>query len=192
MPSFPSKNDLRTVALARRNALTVEQRGAASLAVAMRGLPVALKRGAIVAGYSPIHSELDPTPLMKKLGAGGAQLALPVIVARDQPLLFRAWNPGDTLSRGQLGILEPSAGAPELQPEILLVPLAAFDRKGHRIGYGAGHYDRTFARLRAVKQVIAIGIAFAVQEIEIVPALPHDVGLDYVLTEDRTYDFRSL
>jgi 5-formyltetrahydrofolate cyclo-ligase len=187
-----SKNDLRTAALARRNALTLEQRGAAAQMIASREFPISIWSGAVVAGYSPIRSELDPTPLMEKLGTGGAQLALPVIVARDQPLLFRAWNSGDALAHDQLGILEPSASAPELQPDIVLVPLAAFDGKGHRIGYGAGHYDRTFARLRAVKRIIAIGLAFAVQEIEIVPALPHDVGLDYVLTEDRTYDFRSL
>jgi 5-formyltetrahydrofolate cyclo-ligase len=120
------------------------------------------------------------------------RLALPVIAARDSPLGFRLWAPGDKLLRGPLGILEPSPDAAEIVPDIVLVPLAAFDRSGHRIGYGAGHYDRTLARLRDSKKIIAIGLAFAVQEIETIPALPHDVALDYVLTETQLFDFRSL
>jgi len=92
----------------------------------------------------------------------------------------------------RFGILEPSPDAAEIVPDIVLVPLAAFDRLGHRIGYGAGHYDRTLARLRDSKKIIAIGLAFAVQEIETIPALPHDVALDYVLTETQLLDFRSL
>ena len=92
---------------------------------------------------------------------------------------------------GPLGILEPSPAAAELIPDIMLVPLAAFDRAGHRIGYGAGHYDYTLAHLRKVKAIAAVGIAFAVQEIKAVPALPHDVALDYVLTEKKMFDFRS-
>jgi 5-formyltetrahydrofolate cyclo-ligase len=92
---------------------------------------------------------------------------------------------------GGLGILEPSPAAAELIPDVMLVPLAAFDRLGHRIGYGAGHYDYTFAHLRRSKPVMGVGVAFAAQEIEAVPALAHDVALDYVLTETRTFDFRS-
>jgi 5-formyltetrahydrofolate cyclo-ligase len=93
---------------------------------------------------------------------------------------------------GALGILEPSPAAAEMIPDIMLVPLAAFDRAGHRIGYGAGHYDHTLAHLRKVKPIAAVGVAFAVQEIEAVPALPHDVALDYVLTETQLFDFRSV
>jgi len=95
------------------------------------------------------------------------------------------------LMMGPLGIPEPSPAAAELVPDVMLVPLAAFDRLGHRIGYGAGHYDYTFAHLRKSKAVTGIGVAFAVQEIEAVPALSHDVALDYVLTEHETFDFRS-
>ena len=120
--------------------------------MAARGLPFEIAPGAVVAGYSPIRSEIDPLPLMRRLAAQGAQLALPVIVARDQPLMFRVWAPGNALRRGPLGILEPPFEAGEIIPDILLVPLAAFDRAGHRIGYGAGHYDRTLAQLRAVKK----------------------------------------
>jgi len=92
---------------------------------------------------------------------------------------------------GPLGIPEPSPAAVEIVPDIMLVPLAAFDRLGHRIGYGAGHYDYTFAHLRKAKPVIGIGLAFAAQEIKAIPALSHDVALDYVLTERKTFDFRS-
>jgi 5-formyltetrahydrofolate cyclo-ligase len=120
------------------------------------------------------------------------QLALPVIAARDAPLTFRAWSPGDELQRGPLGIPEPPSAATEIIPDVVLVPLAAFDRSGHRIGYGAGHYDRTLAQLRKSRAIIAIGLAFAAQEVEAVPALQHDVTLDYVLSDTQVFDFRSL
>jgi 5-formyltetrahydrofolate cyclo-ligase len=192
LPTEPfSKTDLRAAAIARRAALSVEQRAAAAITLATRGLPVDIAPGAIVSGYWPIRAELDPLPLMRRLAADGAQLALPVIVARDQPLIFRAWTTDAQLLRGQLGIMEPSPDSAVVLPDIVLVPLAAFDCLGHRIGYGAGHYDRTFEQLRAAKSIIAIGLALDVQEIDAVPALAHDARLDYVLTETRTLDFRS-
>jgi 5-formyltetrahydrofolate cyclo-ligase len=191
MYSTPSKGDLRTAALARRDALGDEHRNAAAQAIAARRLPVEIKPGIIVAGYSPIRSEIDPVALMRALAARGARLALPAVMACGKSLAFRAWSPGDRLMLGPLGILEPSPAAAELSPDVMLVPLAAFDRAGHRIGYGAGHYDVTLAHLRKVKVITAIGIAFAVQEIKAVPMQPHDVALDYVLTEKRTFDFRS-
>jgi 5-formyltetrahydrofolate cyclo-ligase len=159
---------------------------------ATRGLPFEIVRGMIVSGYSPIRSEIDPVPLMRTLAAGGARLALPAVMARGKSLAFRAWSPNDRLMLGPLGILEPSPAAAEIIPDIMLVPLAAFDRLGHRIGYGAGHYDHTLAHLRKIKPVTAIGLAFAAQEIKAVPALQHDVALDYVLTETQMFDFRSL
>jgi 5-formyltetrahydrofolate cyclo-ligase len=192
IPTSRSKSDLRTATLAARDALSGDHRAAAAHAIAVRGLPVETPCGTVIAGYSPIRSEIDPTPLMRTLAAQGAELALPVIAARDSPLGFRRWTPGDRLQHGPLGILEPSPDAAEIMPDLVLVPLAAFDRSGHRIGYGAGYYDRTLAVLRELKPVTAIGVAFAVQEIDIVPVLPHDVALDYVLTETRTFDFRSL
>jgi len=191
MPAGPSKSDLRTAALAARDALSSDQRAAAAVAVAARGLPVAIAPGAIVSAYSPIRSEIDPAPLMRALASQGAWLALPAVLARGKALAFRAWSPGDRLMLGPLGILEPSPAAAEVIPDILLVPLAAFDRLGHRIGYGAGHYDFTLAHLRKVKPITAIGLAFAAQEIDAVPALQHDERLDYVLTETRCFDFRS-
>jgi 5-formyltetrahydrofolate cyclo-ligase len=187
-----SKGDLRTAALAKRDALSSEQRAAAAEALAQRGLPFEITPRAIVSGYSPIRSEIDPVPLMRTLVTQAARLALPAVMARGKSLAFRAWSPNDRLMLGPLGILEPSPAAAELIPDIMLVPLAAFDRFGHRIGYGAGHYDYTLAHLRKVKAITAIGLAFAAQEIEAIPALSHDVALDYVLTETQIFDFRSL
>ena len=187
----PTKAELRAKALARREALTDKQRTKSAQALAKRGLPVEIVTGMVVSGYSPIRNEIDPAPLLLRRAEQGARLALPVVNARGKSLTFRAWSPSDRLMLGPLGIPEPSPAAAELIPDIMLVPLAAFDRLGHRIGYGAGHYDYTFAHLRKSKAVTGIGVAFAVQEIEAVPALSHDVALDFVLTDKETFDFRS-
>jgi 5-formyltetrahydrofolate cyclo-ligase len=186
------KNELRVAALARRDALSVQERAGAALAIVARIPSLDVTPSTIVAGYAPIRSEIDPVQLMQAFAARGATLAMPVISARNVSLVFRRWTPGDALVRGAFGISEPSATASEVVPDIVLVPLAAFDRAGHRIGYGAGYYDRTLAGLRRQKTIIAIGLAFAVQEIPQVPALSHDVRLDYVLTEADLFDFRSL
>jgi 5-formyltetrahydrofolate cyclo-ligase len=191
MTATLSKADLRAAALAKRDALSEEQRAAAAQGLAKRGLPVAITPGMVVSAYSPIRNEIDPVPLMRKLAEQGAKLALPAVLARGKSLAFRAWSPDDRLMLGPLGIPEPSPAAAEMIPDVMLIPLAAFDRQGHRIGYGAGHYDYTLAHLRKVKAIAAVGIAFAVQEIKAVPALPHDVALDYVLTEKKMFDFRS-
>ena len=192
MSALPSKGDLRKSALDARDAMEETARAAAGEKVATRGLPFEMAPGAIVSGYSPIRSELDPVPLMQKLAGQGAKLALPAVLARGKSLMFRAWSPGDRLTMGPLGILEPSPAMAELIPDIMLVPLAAFDCLGHRIGYGAGHYDFTLAHLRKLKPIIAIGLGFAAQEIKIVPALAHDVALDYVLTEKKAFVIRSV
>jgi len=191
LPTERSKADLRSAALAKRDALSDKQRAAAAKALAGRGLPIQIAQGIVVAGYSPIRNEIDPFPLMRTLAAQGARLALPAVMARGKSLAFRAWSVDDRLTQGPLGILEPSPAAAEVIPDIVLLPLAAFDRAGHRVGYGAGHYDFTLAHLRKLKPVAAIGLAFALQEIELVPALSHDVALDYVLTETKVFDFRS-
>jgi len=186
-----AKAELRVRALAKRDALSEKKRASAAATLARRGLPFELAPGSVVSAYSPIRSEIDPTPLMVKLASEGARLALPCVTARGQSLIFRRWSPQDRLMLGPLGIPEPSPAAVEVIPDIMLVPLAAFDRVGHRIGYGAGHYDVTFAHLRKAKHVIGVGLAFAVQEIKAIPALSHDVALDYVLTETDVFDFRS-
>jgi len=186
-----AKAALRVRALAKRDALSEKKRVSAAAKLAQRGLPFKFAPGTIVSGYSPIRNEIDPTPLMMTLAGDGARLALPCVTARGQALIFRRWSPQDRLMLGPLGIPEPSPAEAEVIPDIMLVPLAAFDRAGHRIGYGAGHYDFTFAQLRKAKHVVGVGLAFAVQEIEAIPALSHDVALDYVLTETDVFDFRS-
>jgi 5-formyltetrahydrofolate cyclo-ligase len=187
----PPKDELRAAALGRRDALSVEQRAGAAVAIAARMPPLVMTSSTVVAGYAPIRSEIDPVPLMQRFAARGAVLAMPAISRPDAALAFRVWKPGEALVRGALGTYEPPAHVVEVVPDIMLVPLAAFDRAGHRIGYGAGYYDRTLEALRRHKTVTAIGLAFSVQEISRVPALSHDVRLDYVLTETNVFGFGS-
>jgi len=189
--SSATKDQLRTAALSKRDALSVEQRVAAADALFKIPLHLEISPGTIVAGYSPINSEIDPFPLMRALEGKGAELALPVIVKRDHALIFRSWSPIEGLVRGAYGIFQPSSDSPDVDPDIVLVPLAAFDRAGHRIGYGRGYYDRTLKPLRAMKRITVIGIGFAVQEIDTVPAANHDEQLDCVLTERELIDLRS-
>jgi 5-formyltetrahydrofolate cyclo-ligase len=185
------KELLRNEALARRDALPATQRQAAAEIIAARQFPVAIPRGAVVSGFMPMKSEINPLPLLKRLAAEGAKLALPVVAGRGKPLIMRAWEFGGPLEAGVWGIRQPKADAPEIDPDILIVPLAAFDRAGHRIGYGAGYYDMTVTRLRGIKSVVVIGIGFAVQEIPRVPATERDARLDLVLTEREIFDFRK-
>jgi len=185
------KSELRREAFARRDALPAAERAAAAQTIAERQFPVPVPQDAVVSGYSPMKSEFNPVPLMRKLADAGARLALPVVAGRGKPLTMRAWAFGEELASGVWGIREPKADAPEVFPDILLVPLAAFDRSGHRIGYGAGYYDMTIARLRAMKPVTAIGVAFAAQEIDKVPATAFDARLDLVLTEREVIDLRE-
>jgi 5-formyltetrahydrofolate cyclo-ligase len=185
------KAELRRKGLARRDALPAEIRKAAAEAIAARPFPLAIASGMILSGFMPLKSEINPLPLMRKLVDDGARLALPVVAGRGQPLIMRSWQWGEPLVPGVWGISEPPPTAPELQPDILLVPLLAFDRNGHRIGYGAGYYDLTIAQLRAKKPIAAVGIAFAAQEIESVPRTAFDARLDLVLTENETIDLRN-
>jgi 5-formyltetrahydrofolate cyclo-ligase len=187
----PSKAELRNAALAKRDAMPAAERQAGAEAIAARGFPVAVGAGTIVSGFSPMKTEINPLPLMRKLAARGVTLALPCIAGRGKPLVMRAWAFGDAFKAGQWGIREPLPEAPEVAPDVLIVPLAAFDRAGHRIGYGAGYYDMTINALRAKKKVVAVGIAFAVQEIERVPATERDARLDLLLTEREAIDFRT-
>jgi 5-formyltetrahydrofolate cyclo-ligase len=185
------KSIIRKDALLRRDALPAAERAKAAEAIAARAFPLAIEPGQIVSGFSPLKTEINPIPLMRKLADAGAQLALPVVAGKGQPLIMRAWRFGEPLDSGVWGIREPKADAPEVAPDILLVPLLAFDRDGHRIGYGAGYYDMTIGKLRAIKPVIAVGIAYAAQEIASVPVTPRDARLDLVLTEREIIDLRG-
>jgi 5-formyltetrahydrofolate cyclo-ligase len=193
MPNSSSatpKAELRRQALARRDALPAAEHAQAAETIAARAFPVAIAPGAIVAGFMPMKSEINPLPLMRKLAAAGARLALPVVAGQGKPLIMRAWAFGEPLVAGVWGIREPAPLAPAVAPDILIVPLLAFDRAGQRIGYGAGYYDLTIAALRARQAVVAIGLAFAAQEIAAVPATPRDAPLDLVLTEREVIDLR--
>jgi 5-formyltetrahydrofolate cyclo-ligase len=185
------KATLRREALARRDALPAAERQAAANTIASRPFPVSVKPGVVVSGFSPLKSEINPLPLMRKLADAGARLALPVVAGRGQPLVMRSYAFGQPLNEGVWGIREPKPDAPEVDPDILIVPLAAFDRNGHRIGYGAGYYDMTINRLRSLKPVVAVGIGYAAQEIAEVPRTPRDARLDLVLTERDVIDFRK-
>jgi 5-formyltetrahydrofolate cyclo-ligase len=185
------KSQIRRDAVARRDALPAAERAAAAANIAARPLPVAVPAGAIVSGFSPLNSEINPVPLMRAFATAGARLALPVVAGKGKPLTMRSWNFGEPLVSGVWGIREPPPDAPEVFPDILIVPLLAFDRTGHRIGYGAGYYDMTIARLRAMKPVTAIGIGYAAQELEEIPTTPRDAALDLVLTERETIELRK-
>jgi 5-formyltetrahydrofolate cyclo-ligase len=185
------KSELRKAVIARRDALPAAERQAAAEAIAARPFPVAIKPGAVVSGFSPLRTEINTLPLLRRLEAAGVKLALPVVVGRGKPLVMRSYAFGDPLDAGVWGIREPRAEAPQVDPDILIVPLAAFDRSGNRIGHGAGYYDMTINRLRSLKPVIAIGIAYAVQEVAEVPVTPRDARLDLVLTERDVIDFHK-
>ena len=185
------KIGLRKAALARRDALGADVRAAAAQAIAARPFPMPVPPGAIVSGFMPLKSEINPLPLMRTLADAGAKLALPVVAGKGRPLIMRAFTFRDVLASGVWGIREPKPEAPEVFPDILLVPLLAFDRSGHRIGYGAGYYDMTITALRARKSVAAVGIAFAAQEVAQVPSTPRDARLDLVLTEREVIDCRG-
>ena len=185
------KARIRQEVLALRDALPPAVRAVAAQSIAARPFPIRIEPGVVVSGFSPMKTEINPVPLMRKFAENGARLALPVIAGRGKPLIMRAWNFGDPLVSGQWGIREPAGEAPEVAPDILLVPLAAFDRTGHRIGYGAGYFDMTINALRSKKPVTAVGIAFAAQEIPSVPITERDARLDLVLTEREIIDFRA-
>ncbi|MCJ2104816.1 5-formyltetrahydrofolate cyclo-ligase [Methylobacterium sp. E-041] len=176
------KAALRSDALARRDALDPETRRAGSLAIAEHALTVAgLAEATLVGAFWPIRSEADPRPLIECLFARGQRVALPKVT--PDGLVFREWRAGETLVAGRFGLSEPRDDLPALDPTALIVPLAAFDRRGQRIGYGRGYYDQAISRLSRSGPVLTIGIAFSVQEIQRVPAEPHDRPLDHLVTE---------
>lgn len=178
------KAALRASALAARAALSDEARAAAALAIAEEGAElVAREKPSRVSLFISVRGEIDLGPLAEKLSLAGVPLCLPVIVAKGEPLIFRAWAPGEPLEDKRFGLREPPVSAEEVTPDLLFVPLAAFDATGARIGYGGGFYDRTLEKLRQAGSALAIGLAFSAQALETVPVEPHDQPLDGVLTE---------
>lgn len=183
------KLQLRREALARRDRLEIDDRLEWDQAICERALALPMLAGTTgpVAGYWPIRSEADPRPVLEALCARGVPTCLPVSGANG--LLFRAWTPWEPLMPAGYGTLAPPGSSAVLRPCVLLMPLAAFDRAGHRIGYGKGHYDRALAALAGDGGTtpITIGLAYAVQEVASVPAGLHDWRLDAIVTPDATF-----
>jgi len=148
--------------------------------------------GSVVAGYVARGDEADPAPLIQILADHGCQIALARVVAAAQPLRFIQWAPGEPLAQGPYDVMEPT-GETALLPDFVLVPLLAFSSNGHRLGYGGGYYDRTLQALRAQKPgIIAIGLAFAAQEVTNLPVEPEDQPLDWIVTERGSRCFQDL
>ncbi len=139
--------------------------------------------GKIVSGFIPYLSEIDTRPLLSSVAASGLTTCVPVVIENGMPLEFRTWAPGEPTIAGRWGIPVPPDGSPVVDPDILLVPMLAYDAAGYRLGYGGGFYDRTLEKLRAMKPVTAIGVAYSAQQVDTVQRGDHDQPLDWVLTE---------
>ncbi|MBD8893713.1 5-formyltetrahydrofolate cyclo-ligase [Roseibium litorale] len=179
-PPAEAKERLRRQALTRRAALTGVDRAEASLKLADFATDLELPAAVAVAGFWPIRDEIDPRPLLVKLRDMGHPLCLPAVI--HPTLIFRSFGRDTKFVPGGFGTMAPCPDAEELRPDVLLMPLAAFDSRGNRIGYGKGHYDRAIAVLEKEAPVVCIGLAFDVQEVGEVPAEAHDRRLDALLT----------
>jgi len=177
------KKKARAVAKARRSEAFARLGAAAGDALARHGLGfLGVRPGAVVSGFSAIGEEINPLALMMRLAGEGHPLALPAMQGKGLPLVFRAWTPGDDMASAVWGIAEPLASRLVVRPDVVLVPLLAFDASGHRLGYGGGFYDRTLEQLRLLGPVLTVGIAYDEQRLDAVPHLDYDQPLDWVLT----------
>ena len=178
------KAALRKQMIELRNTLHQALSQAAALDLLAHSFPAKPHEGfSCVSAFHPYGSEIDTRQLLGKLAGEGWTTALPVVVTKTQPLIFRRWLPGEPTEIGVMKIAVPLATALVVEPDVLLVPLLAFDKAGYRLGYGGGFYDATLAALRAKKKIIAIGVGFSDQEVPQVPHEKHDMKLDYVMTE---------
>lgn len=177
------KRILRAALRARRRALCGKESAGGALADVFLAQGIVVAPGSIVAGYVARDDEINPAPLMEALRARGCFLALVCMENASRGLEFRAYAPGDVLVPGRCGIPEPSASADNVEPDVLLVPLLGFDRHGGRLGQGGGSYDKALSALRARKNIIAVGLAYAAQEEPAIPQDAHDQKLDHIATE---------
>ena len=186
MNLVPDKRALRAAGQSRRRAAAACGAAAGEAVCARFLAAVPLRPRASVAGYWPVRDELDCGRLMTELAHAAHPLALPVVAGRDRPLVFRAWTAGMALEPATYGIPAPPPSSPLVRPQLVLVPVLAFDARGHRLGYGGGYYDRTIGALRRGRRPpLFVGLAYADQEIDAVPAGAGDEALDWLVTEDE-------
>lgn len=184
MPNI-DKSQLRKIAKARRYEISQSDNDAANRLFSNFNFPISDNN--IVSGFIPIGSEIDPRNLMGEIAKKGAKLCLPRINSETNNIDFHEYDLGDELEIGKMGLKEPFLNKKIIDPDIILVPLLAFDEKLYRLGYGGGYYDRAIAKLRQVKKIITIGIGFDVQKVDNIPVEPHDQKLDFILTEEKLY-----
>lgn len=178
------KKQARRDAAVQRAAAHAALKDSAPLALAERGLPVTLAPG-VVSGFMPYKSEISTIPLLNRLRRDGWVTALPVVLGPGLPLEFRAWAPGEKLVPGVWDIPIPEKQE-EVFPDVLLVPGLLYDRAGYRLGYGGGFYDRTLVKLRLLKPVTAVGVAYHAQMVDGVPRADYDQPLDFIMTDEET------
>ena len=186
------KSELRSVLTAARASADTEEPDAGEALVHSAAQLLSRAKSSIVAGYIPFKTEIDSRPLMRALAAQGATLCLPRTPPKGQTssaLTFHLCDPDnpDHLEKSPWGVMEPKAHLPQVRPDVVLVPLLGFDRAGNRLGQGQGHYDRTLEALRATGPVVAVGVAFAAQEVAYIPVEPHDQRLDWIITPIEAY-----
>lgn len=185
------KNRIRQEAKAYRDRLQIDPAWAGQAAdLFLGGVPVA--DGQVVSVYYPIGHEIDPSPIVEGLWSKGITVCLPIIQQGRRELVFAEWRRDSKLVQASFGTFEPEEQAHTIAPDILIIPLLAFDQHGNRMGYGQGHYDETLSGLRAQKTVLAVGLAYAEQAVLLaLPTEPHDQRLDLVVTPQRIFDFRD-
>lgn len=185
-----TKSVLRAAAHQKRKAFHPSLRAEAAKAAMSHFLEaVPLEKSEVVAGYWPIRDEMDVMSLIARLMDSGQPVCLPVVLGDELPLEMRMWQEGAPLYEAGYGTLAPPDDAPRAEPDVILMPLLGFDRRGTRLGYGGGYYDRTLAKLK--KRPRLIGFAFALQEIDLIPREPHDVPLDVIVTENGVRRFEK-
>lgn len=181
------KADARTAAFARRKAAF--GRGLDEAANAwLLGYLAMHDEASVISGYMPMRTEISPLATMTVMHGQEKRICVPVILGKDRPLEFREWTPDCEMVEGAFGALIP-VGTKVLEPDLLITPLLAWDRKGYRLGYGGGFYDRTLEQLRARRKTIAVGFAYSAQEVPKVPREPTDQRLDALVTEKEIHFF---
>lgn len=187
-----AKPALRAAAMTRRDALPPHERGERSQAIAERCRAIIIAAAPrCLAGYLPIRSEVDPRPILEAARAAGTEIVLPAVI-NPTTIVFRRWRPGDALIAGKFGTLAPPLTAPILDPDLILIPLIGFDRSGARLGHGLGFYDRALGAIHAHgRRPPLVGLAFSVQEVPRISHEPHDIRLDWIVTETEILDFTA-